>query len=510
MLKFLKIFFLSLFLFSIYLLFSCSPNKSNITYTKEKPLIEPDYNEIIIPPNICPLNFCIKEKGNAYFVKIYGKKGKSINILSHKKLIKIPIKKWHKILGLNLGDTINIEIIVKKNFHNWVRYQPLSIFIASDSIDPVIVYRKIDPGFRFWNKMGIFQRDIETFNEIPIISNQATRGNCMNCHSFNNHNPAKMLFHLRALNPGTIIIDNDKIQKVNLSTPYTMSYGVYPSWHPNKQYIAFSVNIIRQIFFAQFNHYIEVIDYASDIVIYDYLKNIITTCGSLSTKLKENLPEWAPDGKHLYYILGDTSDDIKKNRYSLMRIPFDTNNLSFGQPEMLINADSVGYSISFPKISPNNRFIVFCALDFGYFAVNHRESDLWLFDISNFKAKPLTKINSTESESYHSWSSNSRWLIFSSKRDDGFSSYPYICYIDSFGNDYKPFLLPQKDPNYYKFIYSSFNVPEFVKGKVFFSLTKLKQIALNNKAKSVTFDSSVNIDGLSGATWLAKKKNYPK
>lgn len=40
----------------------------------------------------------------------------------------------------------------------------------------------------------------------------------------------------------------------------------------------------------------------------------------------------------------------------------------------------------------------------------------------------LKEVNSSDAESYHSWSSNSRWFVFSSRRDDGLYTRLYIAH----------------------------------------------------------------------------------
>src|SRR5665647_1707249 len=74
------------------------------------------------------------------------------------------------------------------------------------------------------------------------------------------------------------------------------------------------------------------------------------------------------------------------------------------------------------------------------------ESDLYLMDLRTKKYQRLDAVNSNRSECWHSWSSNGRWFVFSSKRRDGLLTRPYFSYFDSQGQAHKPFLLPQKDP----------------------------------------------------------------
>ena len=99
-------------------------------------------------------------------------------------------------------------------------------------------------------------------------------------------------------------------------------------------------------------------------------------------------------------------------------------------------------------------------------------------------------LNSNDVESYHSWSSNSRWVVFSSRRIDGLYTRPFIAYINSDGNAAKPFLLPQKDVDFYSLSMKSYNIPEFVTDKVKQNGFKLSEIAIDDRGIDVTFAGS--------------------
>lgn len=71
-------------------------------------------------------------------------------------------------------------------------------------------------------------------------------------------------------------------------------------------------------------------------------------------------------------------------------------------------------------------------------------------------------INSDGSESWHSWSSNGRWIVFSSKRDSGVFTRVYIAYVDRNGRVSKPIPLPQKDPMHYESCLWTYSVPELI------------------------------------------------
>lgn len=84
-------------------------------------------------------------------------------------------------------------------------------------------------------------------------------------------------------------------------------------------------------------------------------------------------------------------------------------------------------------------------------------------------------------------SSNSRWVIFSSRREDGIYNRLYIAHIDSVGNLSKPFLLPQRDPTYNQRNLKAYNLPRLIKGKVTISPITIGRCAEAKGKKSVRF-----------------------
>jgi len=287
-----------------------------------------------------------------------------------------------------------------------------------------------------------------------------------------------------------------------------MSAGVYPAWHPDGKHIAFSVNQIGQSFHALKGKSIYVWDKASDLVIYDIQKNIITTSPKVSTKRTENLPNWSPDGKYLYFCSGPEWVDKNKpnqSKYDLMRISYDVETNLWGEVEPIITAEETGKSVSFPRVSPDGKYLLLTMSDFGYFSIHYTSSDLYML---NLKTKEYEKldINSVHSESFHSWSSNSRWFVYASKKRDSLCSRLYFSYVDSLGNVYKPFIMPQKNPAFYDTYIMNYNVPELIAGPVSVNQGKLILVAHKEPLKA-KFDSTVNVDALSGATKVLRKKS---
>ena len=92
-----------------------------------------------------------------------------------------------------------------------------------------------------------------------------------------------------------------------------------------------------------------------------------------------------------------------------------------------------------------------------------------MLDLKTGEARPLKEINSPRADSYHNWNVNSRWIVFTSRRDDGLYSRLYFASVDDKGEFTKPFMLPQRYPkNYYDESVYSFNTPDFTKRKVDF------------------------------------------
>lgn len=450
-------------------LVSCSGAVRISEQLSEKPAIYPDYDGVTVPVNIVPLNFSLASAGEEARA-IFSSAGQKVEVKAKKGQFVIPPSQWSKLLQSANGSAVAV-VIQKKENDKWIEYAPFELYVAKEPVDPYIAYRLIAPGYSLWNKMGIYQRNLENYTETAIIENKMSGRNCVNCHSFCMQDPDKMLFHMRETYPGTILIDGNKIEKLNTKTEQTMSSLVYPSWHPFGNYVAFSVNKTKQGFHINDKNRIEVFDEASDVVIYDVKKHEIVTSAQLFSKNAfETFPTFSPDGKTLYFCTAKARpvpQEFSEVKYSLCSISFDPDTRNFGSTvDTLYNADLSGRSVSFPRVSPDGKYLMYTLSGYGNFSIWHKDADLCMADLSTGETIPLDILNSDDVESYHSWSSNSRWVIFSSRRIDGLYTRPYIAYIDKNGKACKPFLLPQKDSGFYDRFMMSYNIPEFITGKV--------------------------------------------
>lgn len=458
-------------IFEIFLFAGCKTGHSeSFRELGREPAIEPDYSGVIIPGNIAPMNFSIQEQGSSFLIKATSSNGKKISIRSSNGIVRFPERSWKKLLAGSQGGEIEIEVFSEGDEKSLSKYKPFYLYVANEPIDPYISYRFLYPGYDFWYELSIVQRCIENFKEDYIVENQLLKKNCINCHSFCQNNPDKFLLHIRGSLGGTYFVEGDKITKTNLKTE-NMTYGaVYPTWHPEGRFVAFSSNKVSQNFHSSHDKNIEVYDQSSSLVLYDTEKNEMLDCGEEDTiQYMETFPSWSPDGNYLYYCRAKQIEELLLNytkvKYDLVRKSFNPTSRLFGKAEVVFNALALDKSVSFPRISPDGKYLVFTLHNYGTFSIWHKEADLYLLDLQNGEAEQMS-LNSNETESYHTWSSNGKWLVFSSKRGDGLTARPYFAYFNSPQHVGKPFVLPQKDPTLYKRMLKTFNIPEFVTGNV--------------------------------------------
>lgn len=484
------------------LLYASHNRKVTITQyiTIDRPSkVQPDYNGCVIPPNIAPLNFVIQQHGSAYFVRIYSEKGKPVEIFSKKPTIVIPTRAWHKLLDSNRALQLNMDIYVKSSTGEssskgenigWSRFQTLTAQIAPENIDTFLVYRKIRPGHTTWRNMGIYQRNLTSFDESTILNNEYFRHGCVNCHTFCKNRTEKMLIGVRSAVYGSsaLLVEGDKVRKIGTKFGYT-------SWHPSGKVAAFSVNKVRQLFHSAAGEVRDVMDFDSLMSYYLVESQSVKTTPDLAKKDRlETYPTWSPDGRYLYFssapmtwsdqtVVPESYDQIK---YDLVRVSYDLDSDQWGQLESVLSAEETGLSILLPRISPDGRWLLFCMCDYGCFPVYRHSSDLYMMDLEAAKQTGQYNynrldINSSESESWHSFSSNSRWIVFSSKRDSGVFTRTYIAYVDKNGKVHKPIILPQKDPIFYESCLWTYSVPELVTGPVSVTKEKLGTVIRNSR-----------------------------
>ncbi|MDE7149730.1 MAG: hypothetical protein K2O01_04900, partial [Bacteroidales bacterium] len=362
-------------------------------------------------------------------------------------------------------------------------YAPLHWFVAEDSIDPYLVYRLVAPGDGVYRVLGLYERNMANFHTRPLMLNTVSEDNCMNCHTFRNGEADEMIVHWRFPSEGSLLQTPDGPRKIALS-PEASRLGlrlIYPAYHPQGRYIAFSTNHLLGIGgYEAHRRFFNSIDSLSHIVLYDVLENrLFTTPALWNTETEYTYPAWSPDGDQLYFCSAPKEDRaflathpsekqrIERIRFDLVCVTFNPTTGTVGDSvRTLLAADGYNGSFALPRvnpadpnciavnISPYSSFPARALGDMGLLFLDKADTAIY---IRYFE--PADMLNSSEAESFHSWSRNGRWIIYASKRQDGYFSLPYIAHFD--GKTFaKPFLLPQKDGHYYRGFLKSFNLPE--------------------------------------------------
>lgn len=476
---------------------ACIPSGyKQATDVSDSPAIYPDYSELTIPCNIAPLNFNILNDSDACVVEISS--GESSYVFKGPE-IRIPEKKWQQLLAS--GPELEYSIFIKRE-GKWLALKPFTNTVVQDAIDPYITYRLIEPGYSSYGELMLVQRNLSSFKEQDLYNNSLISGRveqqCINCHSFQNFKAENFQFHARQTSGGTIIVTGDEGKKVAFKTGDLISNAVYPSWHPTEDMIAYSVNLTAQLFFAEDRQKVEVFDNSSDLILYDVKKNEISYIVHDSLSL-ETFPYWSYDGKRLYYasaylpsIGADSATEITsitdKVRYNIYSMDFDLQKKSFGEPTLLFDAQADSLSAVTPRPSPDGKYLLCGVGIYGSFHVWHDSGDIYLTDLATGDTRPLDEINSDKAESFKAWSSNSRWIVFTSRRDDGSYTRLYFSYFDQDGKAHKPFILPQKDPKQNLRLFKSYNVPEFTIDKAAWTPKRIESIVLSEPVQATLKD----------------------
>ena len=482
---------------SLLVLAACSTQVPDTSLALDNtPNIFPDYTDVTVPSNIAPLNFRIQENADKFITVMSA--GAEKMVTRGDKVI-IPANKWNR---LKEHGTVSVQVYAFSN-GSWSGYKPFS-FTISDEIDPYISYRIIMPSIESYERLSINQRDLTSFKEKTIYANQmvqdASNGQCINCHHYRNYTTHNMQFHARQFKGGTIMVIDGELRKVNLKTDSTISAGVYPAWHPTHDYIAYSTNKTHQSIRSIDHNRVEVADEESDLILYDIRNNSVSIIENDSSQF-ECFPSWSPDGRMLYYVsayydapFGEKRKDqvfinSKDIKYDLYCKPFDPDTRTWGESILLYDCSAQGMSATLPRVSPDGRMLLFSMAPYGVFHIWHRESDLWMMDLKDNSVRKLDEINSPEVESYHSWSSNGKWVIFSTRREDGAYTRLYITHLEKDGSFSKPFALPQRNPNFNKSFVYSYNIPEFMKEPVHISPKQFASFISNIDATPSSYES---------------------
>ena len=374
----------------------------------------------------------------------------------------------------------------------------MQLTISSDPVGAPIFYRDV-PLMPSATENGVIKplassavplinwrlRDVGRHESRIVMNDLHT---CANCHSFSRDGKTlgmdmdgpqndKGLYALVPISQRTVIDTKDMISWSSFRKELDpqLRVGFMSQVSPDGRYVATTVKPPHTTS-AQFYYVSNFADYRflqvfyptrGVLAVYDrQTRDLKPLPGADNPALVQASAVWTPDGKYLVFLHAIARDPYPANgipakfpndpnevqiQYDLYRIPF--NDGKGGVAEPIEGASQNGMSNSFAKVSPDGKWLVYVQAKNGL--LMRPDSKLWIIPANGGKAR-LMKCNTSLMNSWHSWSPNSRWLVFSSKSRGPYTKM-FLTHVDENGND-SPAILIENSTAANRAV----NIPEFV------------------------------------------------
>ena len=376
----------------------------------------------------------------------------------------------------------------------------VSIETSSDPVGAPIFFRDV-PLFGFSdakkgviapvpaNKMHLIAWQLRYVSEPQSRLMMTNIPTCINCHSFSRDGkwvgldvdgPSndKGLYAIAPVEKSTAIQDRDVIRWSSFAQEGAMRFGFMSQISPNGRYVITSIeppggqvrSFQTRFYSASYGSYgFNQVFYPTRGILawYDTVTHTLKPLpGADDPGYVQASAFWSPGGKWLVFSRAPAkapyeagqkmatyaNDPIETQiKYDLYRIPF--NNGQGGTPQRIVGASQNGMSNDFPKVSPDERWVVFVENSNGL--LMRPDSALYVAPFRGGKGRRL-RCNMSPMNSWHSFSPNGHWLVFSSK---GLSLYTklFLTHIDAEGNDSPAILIENATA-----ANRAVNIPEFV------------------------------------------------
>jgi len=413
----------------------------------------------VFPPNLCTPEVEWEDPLDDIWQVKVGAGEREWTFVTHRRRWWFPEEVWEELK--RVGGEIWVEVRGTRKDGSGPVYVSgrVHFSFAPCPADDFVVYRIVSPPFNPKKAPDMFVRDIRSFKEELFLS--ARRKYCFNCHTFSSKrgDEGKLALQVRYMAGGDYdlrvylgIYDISSRKGWKVRLPFSIQMSTFVSWSPDGEKLAFSANqqlvtLHPVVFETQFAG-----EPTSDIAIYDLPENkAYLLPGASEPDLLEIYPRWTPNGDSLVFCSAPAGLHPAQVKYDLMVIPFEG-----GEPRPVPGASLNGRSNYYPRFSPDGRWLSFCTSDGG--SLIKSSSDIYIMR-SDLKGPPRRLESNVDyaADSWHSWSSNSRWLVFASKRDDGIYARLYFTYIDEEGHAHPAVRLPVKE-----LLPASYNIPEFI------------------------------------------------
>lgn len=314
------------------------------------------------------------------------------------------------------------------------RSSPVRLSISERPLKDRIAFRVVQPLFKpmLPNSIKIF-----SFHQKPLSTLMEFEGTCVGCHDYSSQSA---FFNIKTAVGRRLATTKWQGQGFQ---PNLQDIGEFSfiTISPDGQHAAFAINLTGKLKLNQTS--IEPFEYpyeSGDIGYYDAKRNsVVPLSGASDPNFVEDMPFFSPDGKYLLfsryqYGVKDGMRGIPS--MDLYKVPF--NGGSGGKPIPITKASANNMYQYFPRYSPNGKWLSFCRGD-GFQGIYARKtSDIFLLSVNGNTVTKLNLNKENMMDSWHDWSSDSHWLIFSSNREKNNLTSLYLAYIDDRGKDYPP------------------------------------------------------------------------
>jgi hypothetical protein len=462
-------------------------------YTGNPCIVSP-FDQTIFPPEIAAPEFEWKEDLSDilyWLVSVEMNNREPLYFLSNQQKWVPDKETWESIKSSSIDLPAIITIIGFNNLANPVVLSKNSIRISTskDRVDALILYRQVPLPFmvgeKNFKKIKWRLGDLASYEKPPVIMENIPV--CASCHQVSADGKLiSMEMNYHDDSGAQFVVDIEK--EIMLSHSDFMTWSDYPKpdilpktrgifarMSPSGNYIAGTVNEVSfaaltndpafcQVFFPTYG-FLACYSVAE--------KTFHPLNGADDNNFIQTNPEWSADEKHIAFARSGTKNayhpDISNiktriedrsaqdlNReypivFDIWRLPF--NKGKGGTPMPLPGASDNGMSNYFPRFSPDGRWMVFTQSQSGIML--QPDSRLLIVPSEGGTAREM-RCNQKQFNSWHSWSPNSRWMLFSSKANSMYTEI-FITHIDENGNDSVPVCLSRFSDHSL-----AANLPEFV------------------------------------------------
>ncbi|MGO9108275.1 MAG: tetratricopeptide repeat protein [Thermoguttaceae bacterium] len=311
-----------------------------------------------------------------------------------------------------------------------------------------------------------------------LLENLST---CANCHSFSRDGKTLAMDLDGPLNDKGAYVIAPIEPHMSIRDEHVMTWTSYPDKPPGHKTTGFMSQISpdgrfvvstlnESLYVVNFTDYrfLQVFYPTRGIIAYydRQSRGIRALPGADDPRYVHTGPVWTPDGKDLVFMRAEAKDPYPEDRklaayagdpnelpiqYDLYRIPF--NDGRGGRPAPIPGAAGNGRSNTFPKVSPDGRWIVFVQCKNGL--LMRPDSELYILPIDGGTPRRM-RCNTSRMNSWHSFSPNGRWIVFSSKSRSPYTQM-FLTHLDVEGRDSPAILISDATA-----ANRAVNIPEFV------------------------------------------------